>query len=128
MCCRNYMLPMELPAYSQACTCALVYCCQNVKSCIRAAFIQFFLPSVSVVSQVCFELLSCSVSTACTSPFSGTCPILLTKNTEWQRSRRDPCKISLLCEDEIVINIPQAGFPKNFYHLLQIILISTVSL
>lgn len=42
MCCRNCMLPMELPDYSQACTCAVVYCCQNVKSCIRAALVQFF--------------------------------------------------------------------------------------
>lgn len=42
MCCRNYMLPMELPDYSQACTSAVVYCCQNVKFCIRAALVQFF--------------------------------------------------------------------------------------
>lgn len=60
VCCRNYMLPMELPDYSQACTCAVVYCCQNVKSCIRATLVQFFYHLLLWL--VKFVLNSCRVA------------------------------------------------------------------
>lgn len=73
---------MVLPSCSQSH--AVV---QRCKILYWSSFSLIFIPCVSVVSRVCFEL-SCSVFTALPLPFSGTSMILLIKVTEWQWSRK----------------------------------------